>query len=286
MPTDYTEDFFEYHRDGARRSAQEIVPLVIDLVQPRSAIDVGCGSGSWLAVFKEYGILDVLGVDGSYIDSSVLEIPEDQFLAHDLRKPLEIDRQFDLVVSVEVAEHIPQEYAEIYINSLARLGPIVLFSAAIPLQGGTNHLNEQWPEYWVEHFEHRGYVIVDAIRKSVWQNDNIAVWYAQNVILFVRRDYLEDNLRLLKELENTNRSQLSIIHPKLFIEVAEKNKLHKEKAEFYIAEAEQLKADAHIHRQKIESYSAEVEQLKAEVQTHKAKAESYIAEVERLTAEH
>src|SRR5438874_8772320 len=113
MRSDYTKYFFKSHRGGSYRSAQEIAPLVIELVQPRSVIDVGCGSGSWLAVFKEHGILDVLGVDGNYVDRSVLEIPEEQFLPYDLRNPFEIYRQFDLVVSLEVAEHIPQDRAEI-----------------------------------------------------------------------------------------------------------------------------------------------------------------------------
>ena len=60
-----------------------------------------------------------------------------------------MNRKFDLVLSLEVAEHLPSECAEAFVESLVNLGPVILFSAAIPYQGGENHVNEQWPEYWV-----------------------------------------------------------------------------------------------------------------------------------------
>jgi len=125
----YNRDFFVQQREGSVSSAREILPLVLTLVQPMSVIDVGCGIGSWLSVCMELSIDDVLGIDGSYVDKTMLLIPENKFLTADLRKPLLIGRTFDLVISMEVAEHIPNEYENIFIDSLVRLGPVVLFSA-------------------------------------------------------------------------------------------------------------------------------------------------------------
>jgi len=161
----------------------------MELVRPKSVVDFGCGTGTWLAVFSRYGVREILGVDGPWIDHELLEIPSDRFVARDLSKPFYLDRQFDLVLSLEVAEHLPPESAHGFLDSLTRLGPIVLFSAAIPYQGGTGHLNEQWPEYWASLFERRGFNAVDCIRRRVWENPAVEWWYAQNAILLVRDDF-------------------------------------------------------------------------------------------------
>lgn len=214
----YTRQFFQDISEGSRRSAKEIVPLILKLIQPRHVVDVGCGVGTWLSVFREYGVDDVCGVDGDYVDRSKLEIPEDRFLAVDLRKALRMERQFDLVLSLEVAEHLPGECAEVFVDSLTSLGPTILFSAAIPFQGGTHHINEQWPDYWADHFRRKGYVVIDGIREKVWQNENVDYWYAQNTLIFVRRDRLEGYPSLKRELEKTATSRLSMVHPRRYSE--------------------------------------------------------------------
>jgi SAM-dependent methyltransferase len=191
------------------------------MIRPRHVIDVGCGFGTWLSVFREHDIDDVFGVDGDYVDKSKLEIPEDRYLSFDLRKPLRMNRQFDMVLSLEVAEHLPEECAETFVDSLTRLGPAILFSAAVPFQGGTHHVNEQWPEYWVRYFQEKGYVAIDCLRRKIWQNDDVAWWYAQNILVFATRKHLEEQPLLKKEYEFTGTSQLSIVHPKRYLEWVE-----------------------------------------------------------------
>lgn len=213
----YTDDFFKDIRVNSQRSAKEIVPLVLELIQPKSVIDVGCGEGIWLSVFKECGVENILGVDGDSVDRKMLQIPEECFLSFDMRNPLRIDRQFDLVVSSELGEHLPGECAETFVDSLTRLGPVILFSAAIPFQGGTFHINEQWPDYWVKCFQEKGYVVIDCIRKKVWQNDNVEWWYAQNILMFVRQNHIERYPLLKREIEHTNTVMLSVVHPKAWL---------------------------------------------------------------------
>jgi SAM-dependent methyltransferase len=197
----------------AESSARVVVPLMIDLVEPHSVIDVGCGTGAWLAVFREAGVDEVLGVDGDSVEVAMLRIPEELFVARDLSRPFSLDRHFDLVVSLEVAEHLPAESADGYVESLTALGPVVLFSAAIPGQDGVHHVNEQWPEYWAERFAARGYVPVDCLRRRIWSNEAVAWWYAQNSLVFVEREHLSRTPRLKAEHEAAGTSQLRLVHP-------------------------------------------------------------------------
>ncbi|MFH1956627.1 MAG: class I SAM-dependent methyltransferase [Patescibacteria group bacterium] len=213
----YTSQYYYRQQEGSKESAKEIIPLILKLISPKSVIDVGCGVGTWLAVFKERGIEDILGIDGDYVDKDLLQIPKENFLAFDLTKILKLDRKFDLVVCLEVAEHLPEKSAENFIKSLAELGPIVLFSAAVPFQGGRNHINEQWLEYWRKIFEKYNYVTVDALRGKIWKNDKIEYWYRQNILFFVDKNYLDKNQILKEEYKKTNLNQISIIHPELYI---------------------------------------------------------------------
>ena len=213
----YSPEFYERHAPGARRSASVIVPLVLALVGPRSVVDVGCGSGTWLSVFRELGVDDVVGIDGEWVDGEALEIPPELFVVFDLTEPVRLDRRFDLVVSLEVGEHLAAESARTYVDSLVSLGPVVLFSAAIPFQRGTHHVNEQWPGYWAGLFADRGYAAVDCVRKSVWDDERVDWHYAQNTLLFVCRDSAPASASLARELEVADSRQLALVHPRKYL---------------------------------------------------------------------
>ncbi len=214
----YSPQFYEEQQGGSRRSAGSVVHLLLDLVAPRSVVDVGCGVGTWLAAFKDAGVSDILGIDGPHVDTEHLHIPADAFLAHDLCAPLFLSRTFDLAISLEVAEHLPERHAEAFVSSLVRLAPVVLFSAAIPMQGGTHHVNEQWPTYWAQLFAQHGYVAVDAIRPAVWNDNAIEWWYAQNALLFCQANRLGDYPSLLEAARSTGPGPLPLVHPRNYLE--------------------------------------------------------------------
>jgi hypothetical protein len=158
---------------------------------------------------------NVIGIDGDYIDRNELLIPQDHFRPMDLAAPTHLDDQFELVQSLEVAEHLPASTAETFISFLCSLGPVILFSAAIPYQGGTKHLNEQWPEYWAELFSHHDYFPFDVIRDQVWDNSHVNWWYAQNALLFVKTEQFK-TLRNPDQLPvfPSNLRSLSRVHPR------------------------------------------------------------------------
>ena len=210
----YTEKFFAELRDGVARSAGIVVPLVLDLVPVRSVVDVGCGEGAWLAEFQRLGVNDILGVDGDYVGRKALRIAPADFRAMDLSEPVVLDRTFDLAISLEVAEHLDAGLAEQFVESLTRLASVVLFSAAVPFQGGVHHVNEQWPDVWVALFEKFGFVAIDCIRRRIWENTDVEWWYAQNTILFVRTDVLEGIPALKREFDGTRDGQIRLVHPR------------------------------------------------------------------------
>jgi SAM-dependent methyltransferase len=186
----YNSSFFDEVSQGTRESAQVVVPMVYELVRPASVLDVGCATGTWLSEWSNAGVPDVLGIDGDYVDRTALEIPPANFTPVDLQRPFSLGRRFDLVQTLEVAEHLDEERAEGFVESLVRHGDVILFSAAIPGQGGTHHVNEQWPSYWAKKFEKAGYTAYDVIRPRIWEDQQVQFWYRQNMLLFARgRDF-------------------------------------------------------------------------------------------------
>ncbi|MEK6288854.1 MAG: polysaccharide deacetylase family protein [Acidobacteriota bacterium] len=183
--TIYDDQFFDKITDSALTSARIIVPLLLNYIDPKSVIDIGCGRGAWLKAFQENGITIVRGLDGDYVDQSKLLVNQANFTATDLSEPFDVDGQYDLVVCLEVAEHLPASSAKQLIATLTKAVQLVLFSAAIPYQGGDGHLNEQWPEYWESLFEEYGFRRLDPIRRYIWQDKRVAPWYQQNLYLFV-----------------------------------------------------------------------------------------------------
>ena len=211
----YDDVFFHSLLEGARNSAKAVIPLLLNWLQPKSVVDLGCGLGAWLAVFRECGVQDCLGIDGDYVDYRQLQIPVDTFLSRDLTQPLQLDRRFDLAISLEVAEHLPAESASTFIDSLVKLSDVVLFSAAVPFQGGTGHLNEQWAGYWVKLFEAHGYTAIDCLRQRLWSSDHVQPWYIQNSLLFVKSDRREHYPHLPPALDNAH-FPLEVVHPQIY----------------------------------------------------------------------
>jgi len=190
------------------KAAREVIPFIMELLHPRSIIDVGCGIGTWLKVFEEHGISDYLGIDGDYIDIELLHIDRHKFITQNLENPAHLERRFDLVVSLEVAEHIAEQSSDKFVDFLVSLGDIILFSAAIPDQGGQNHLNEQWPLYWQEKFRDHGYHFCDILRSRFWDDEDIDWWYRQNMFLVVNSS--------LREQFPESHNIMKCIHPKQY----------------------------------------------------------------------
>jgi hypothetical protein len=217
----YTNRFFEEIRPSSENSARVIVPILMDYFQPRSVIDLGCGDGTWLKVFLEHGVEKILGIDG-YAQSEILQIPSENFLSHNLCEFLKVDETFDMALSLEVAEHLPQKCLDTYISSLIRLAPIVIFSAAIPHQGGVGHVSEYWQGWWADQFRKRGFVVLDCIRPRIWDHPKVSWWYAQNMLVFIHSNYALQHTETMCVLKSSETPILSVVHPRMLLQVLER----------------------------------------------------------------
>jgi SAM-dependent methyltransferase len=210
----YDAGFFEALEDGVIRSAATGADLLVELIAPRSVVDLGCGTGIWLAALRERGVEEVFGVDGPWVPREQLAIPEALFRPHDLTEPLELGRRFDLALSLETAEHLPEEAAPRFVETLVRLAPVVVFSAAVPGQGGHHHVNERWPSYWVDLFARHGYRASTALRERLWNAETLEVWYRQNMLCFADPEHAA---RLPALFPPQAQAPLDIVHPDFFL---------------------------------------------------------------------
>ena len=195
------------------KAPTEIVPYIFDLFKPQSVVDVGCGLGTFLHVFKQQGVNRVIGIDGSWVNLADLYIDKSEFIQIDLESKFNLEQQFDLVLSLEVIEHLSYESAKTAINNLVSLGKVIIFSAAIPYQGGQNHLNEKEFKFWQKCFLDHGYHFYDAFRSHFWNNNMIDWWYRQNMFLVVH-----ESISLAENVEKTKISgDVGIyVHPELY----------------------------------------------------------------------
>ena len=186
--TFYNSEFQDRHVQGSLASAAVVLPLLFEFYKPASVVDAGCGLGSWLKIARDLGIRTLLGLDGDHVDRSKLLIDPNDFRVAELSERIAIDRRFDLAISLEVAEHLPYSRSESFVADLTALSDAILFSAAAPYQGGTNHINEQWLEFWGILFRRFGYVACDVIRPRVLGDPAVEFWYRQNLMVFCRAE--------------------------------------------------------------------------------------------------
>ena len=210
----YSQGFFNDISLTSTRSASRTVAVLKEILRPRSVLDVGCGVGSWAAAFRAAGVSDVAGIDGDWVPLDSLKIPRDRFSHVDLSQPVPLDRRFDLAVCLEVAEHLPESGSGSLLDLLDSAADAILFSAAVPGQGGTGHVNEQWPKYWIQRFEARGYQLFDVVRPLVFQDPDVAFWYCQNMMIFARPAAVEAGIVRVPSTLDTWRGA-PVVHPRL-----------------------------------------------------------------------
>ena len=205
----YSKEFYQKHEKGAILSAENILSFLYDYLKFDSIIDFGCGIGCWIAVAKRLFNTKILGID--FHNCTELIIEKNDYISADLTKPLSVACSFDLVLSLEVAEHIAEVNSSVFLDNICSAGNQILFSAAFPGQGGTGHVNEKSLSYWVKQFLNRGYLALDVIRPHFWDCEDIDIWYRNNCILFIKESIFHEISTLFIKAPTI----IDIIHPKM-----------------------------------------------------------------------
>ncbi len=180
----YDEKFFR-EQQAAYSMAMIIVPFVRKYIHPKTIVDVGCGVGTWIKAWENHGV-EGYGIDGDYLDRKKLWFDEKRFSPTNLENPFTTNLRFDLAESLEVAEHLSPTRADGFVEDLTKLSDVILFSAAIPFQGGVNHINEQFQSYWAEKFLKCGYVGIDCIRPHIWTDRRVVFHYRTNILVYAK----------------------------------------------------------------------------------------------------
>lgn len=190
-----------------------IVPLILRYLHPTSVLDVGCGTGTFLRTFYDAGITDILGIDGSWVNTDNLYIDKIYFKKTDLEKPLYLEKCFDVALCLEVAEHLKPGSADILVSSLVAHSKIIIFSSATINQGGQNHVNEQYFDYWQQKFAAFGYEYYDFFRPLLWNSNDVDWWYRQNTFIIAH-----NSIKLPSEIAVTKviGTVLTYVHPILY----------------------------------------------------------------------
>jgi hypothetical protein len=217
----FTADDYAEIRSGAQRSADALIPFVLSMLRskgytPETAADVGCGEGWWTVALARAGV-QTTALDGPGGGGALELAPPGmaRFVARDLRRtvnedptdPARLAERAGFAVCLEVAEHLPADRADALVSWLCDWAPVLIFSAAIPGQGGQGHVNEQWPDYWSERFNRAGMFVTGRVRMAIWDDDEIEHWYRQNLLLVWRPG-------LLRGLHPERPKRL--VHPKLW----------------------------------------------------------------------
>ena len=209
----YTPSFYAGTVSGALQSARLVMGLLFDTYRPKSVLDVGCGQGAWLAAAEEFGCSRLVGVDGPWVDPAALLSKKVEFSTVNLEEKFRVSKRFDLCISVEVAEHLSAPRARAFVETLCAASDVILFSAAIRLQGGVNHMNEQWQSFWANLFEEAGYECHDLFRPKLWNNRNVESWYRQNILLYIKRSH---HIAEVARVSCLLRGPLDIVHPEIY----------------------------------------------------------------------
>lgn len=209
----YSSVFYQNQVKASQVSARLLLGHLWSIYQATSIIDFGCGLGAWLTEAEKLGATKAVGLDGAWVDRDKLLSATIDFRESNFDEPQIVDYNFDLAISLEVAEHLDESKSMTFVESITHASDVVLFGAAIPLQGGTNHVNEQPQSYWIEKFQSLGYTCFDVVRPFVWDDIEIEPWYKQNIFVFVNQNR-NDLCDVFEKIET--KGITDIVHPDMY----------------------------------------------------------------------
>jgi hypothetical protein len=199
------EQWIAGHKDHSTDShnrienAYKCLRIVRESLSFNRVADFGCGIGGWLAAAEQLGAKEIQGFEGEWILQAETVILKDRIKIVDLTAaPMKLNKYYDLAISIEVAEHLPEGAADSFVETLVSAADRILFSAALPGQGGLGHINEQPLSYWQKKFWSHNFVPLEVLRPFIAGDRTIYWWLRQNIVMFVAYDVLVRSPNLIQ----------------------------------------------------------------------------------------
>jgi 2-polyprenyl-3-methyl-5-hydroxy-6-metoxy-1,4-benzoquinol methylase len=184
--TMYGREYYErMDRKEALEDCKKFSEVILANYDQENIIEFGCGTGRLLYDFYNNDV-EVHGLELSKIAQDVSQLPSGKVETHDLKKPYYPKQTYDIVLCVEVLEHLPEYATETIVSSIARSAPVAIVTAATPGQGGTHHVNEQPHTYWMGKFEETGMSYDPKGTKDLRDSLNLneLTWIEDNIMVF------------------------------------------------------------------------------------------------------
>ena len=146
----------------------------------KSIVDFGCGMGDYVKIFKQHNI-NAIGFDGN---PNTPKLTNNLCEVLDLSVPKQFDEPFDWVMSLEVGEHLPKEFEDIFIHNLHNNNKHgIILSWAVKGQGGKGHFNEQNNDYIKTKVCELGY-INDIVNENKMRKSSTLSWFKNTIMVF------------------------------------------------------------------------------------------------------
>lgn len=186
LKTLYDAEFYNFSKEEVSKFVSSFVDIIIKEFNPKSVADIGCGIGLYVNEFDKRGV-EAVGYDGSpyAIKNSVTR--KGLLKIGDIRKNLNFDKKYDIVLSIEVAEHIPTKCSDIFVNTLTKCSDVIILTAAQKGQGGTDHINEQPRYFWIKKFEKKNFNFNKSLSEKLsfkMKEKGVPWWIHGNLMIF------------------------------------------------------------------------------------------------------
>lgn len=146
----------------------------------KSLVDFGCGMGDYVKTFQKNNI-NAIGFDGN---PNTPELTNNLCEVLDLSVPKKFDEPFDWVMSLEVGEHLPTQFEDIFIENLHNNNKYgIVLSWAVEGQGGDGHYNERNNDYIKSKICELGY-INDIESENNLRKDSTLWWFKNTIMVF------------------------------------------------------------------------------------------------------